>query len=102
MLAFTINTLCSLLMLTAGIYPFFSKKPMAKFKIIKEHIDAYNKEFGRLFCIYALIIFMFGIPFLMEKQDELYMVIYVLAIFLSSMAVVFYYSLKIEPKYNKR
>lgn len=104
-IGFVIWLLVSLMFLGFGIAAFRAKEPVGFWSIAKtpeiEHVEAYNKAVGKLWCIMAVVFAFLGFPFLIAEQNSPLFCITIVGVMIEMIVVMVIYSLKIEAKYRK-
>ncbi|MBP3339570.1 MAG: hypothetical protein J6L69_09230 [Lachnospiraceae bacterium] len=105
MLAFIIFVMVALIFVAIGISAFFAKKPMGFFANAEmfevTDVKAYNRAVGIMWCIYGIVMIIFGIP-LLAGQNSPYALISMAGVVVETIALVVVYVLVIEKKYRKR
>jgi len=105
MLAFIIFVMVALIFVAIGISAFFAKKPMGFFANAEmfevTDVKAYNRAVGIMWCIYGIVMIIFGMP-LLAGQNSPYALISMAGVVVETIALVVVYVLVIEKKYRKR
>ena len=105
MLAFIIFVMVALIFVALGISAFFAKKPMGFFANAEmfevTDVKAYNRAVGIMWCIYGIVMIIFGIP-LLAGQNSPYALISMAGVVVETIALGVVYVLVIEKKYRKR
>lgn len=102
MIGFIIWAACGVLFLAIGIHAFFSRKPVGFWANAKvpeiENVKSYNKAVGTLFCVYAVVFILLGLPLLTGSSLIIFSTIGVMFETLGIMALY----MVIEQKYRKK
>ncbi len=107
MFEFILYSLIGAMFILLGIRSFFSKKEVAfgfwanakMFPV--NHVKAYNKAVGKLWCVYGILFILLGIP-LLDKQNTPLILVSILGVMMETIAVMVIYVTVIEKKYRKR
>ena len=102
-IAFVIWTCVAFLFLGIAIYCRTCKNPVGFYTfqeapVIKD-IQGYNKAVSKLWMLYSIVFFIYGIPFLFLKQNSPFFIFLIFPVIFGSIALLLAYS-KIEEKYR--
>lgn len=104
MLAFIIWAVVGFFFLALGIYSFRAKKAVGFWAnaetLPMENVKAYNNAMGKLWCVYAVIFILLGMP-LLAGQNSALVVISILGMVFEMIGTMIVY-LHIEEKYRKK
>lgn len=103
-IGFVMWLLCGLLFLGIGIYDFFSKKQVGFWANAEspkmEDVKAHNRAVGILWCIYAVVFIVLGLPLLLPQPSAI-VVISALGVVFETIVLMAIYA-RIEQKYRKK
>ncbi|CEQ11349.1 Uncharacterised protein [[Clostridium] sordellii] len=108
-MVFIIWILVGIFFIGEGIYCIKSKKEVAigfwtngkKPLIEDKNIKTYNKDLGKLWCVFGFFFILLGIPLLGEQNSPL-MIITLVGIILEFIILIAVYTIKIEGRYRKK
>ena len=103
-IGFALWVLCALFILGIGIVSFFSKKQVGFWANVEapkiQDVKGYNRAVGILWCVYAVVMIVFGLP-LLEPQTSALILIPILGVVMETIVIMIVY-MKIEQKYKKK
>ena len=104
-IAFTIWSIFGCVMISLGIYAFFSKKTMGFWANVETvevtDVKKYNAAVGKLFCTYGVIFILLGLP-LLSGQNSAWILLSVVGVVAESIGAMIVYSIVVEEKYRKK
>ena len=107
MAAFLIWLFVSALFIAYGIHAFISKKAVpfsfwANAKVFEVNdVRAYNRAVGKLWCVFGIVLALFGIP-LLKGQNSLYVMLSIVGVMAEAIAAMVDYVVVIEKKYREK
>lgn len=66
-----------------------------------DHIKAYNRAVGKLWCVYGIVFVMLGLP-LLNGQNTSYIIFSIIGLMVETIVAMAVYTTVIETKYRKR
>lgn len=104
MLGFAIWAGVGILVISLGIFSFFSKKPVGFWANIRmfevSDCKKYNGAVGKLLILFGVVFIMLGMP-LLKEQNTPFILFSIVGIMIESIAAMVIYTQIIEKKYRK-